>query len=91
MKAEETLSAATHRAREIEREISDFERLRGGDTTKPQATKTDQRTNIRMVEALQISATGPQKEGNIVVCQLLFEHELVLFANQKNLGRERDV
>ena len=70
MKSEETLSAATHRAREIEREISDFERLRGGDTTKPQATKTDQRTNIRMVEALQSSATDPQKEGKLVVCQL---------------------
>ena len=70
MKSEETLSAATHRAREIEREIFDFERLRGGDTTKPQAHKTDQRTNIRMVKALQSSATDPQNEGNLRVCQL---------------------
>ena len=70
MKSEETLSAATPRVREIEREICDFERLRGGDTIKPQANKTDQRINTRMVEALQSSATGPQKEGNLVVCQL---------------------
>ena len=34
MKSEETLSAATHRAREIEREISDFEHLRGGPNHK---------------------------------------------------------
>ena len=51
MKSEETLSAATHRAREIEREISDFEHLRGGDGTKPQVNNTDQKTNICMVEA----------------------------------------
>ena len=70
MKSEETLSAATHGAREIERGISDLERLRGGDTTKPQTTKTDQRTNMRLVEALQSSATDPQKEVKLVVCQL---------------------
>ena len=70
MKSEGTLSAATHRAREIEREISDFKRLRGRDTTKPQTHNSDQRTNIRMVETLQSSATDPQKEENLVLCQL---------------------
>ena len=70
MKSEETSSAATHRAREIEREISDFEHLRVGDTTKPQTNNSDRRTNIRTIEASNNNTTDLQKTGNLAVCQL---------------------
>ena len=69
-----------NRAREIEREISNFERLRGGDTTKPQTNNSNLKTNIRMVEA----SKHLQKTGKLTVCQLCSKKAILLVFVTRN-------